>query len=235
MLDIGVTDAWQRAFPGGHMGLLEVSGVDNTGRSAALDAEKRAVAERLRARYAGYSRADFLALPDMAAYWSYYKRFGKTYHVLLQVESVVLKGKSLPDVSPLVDANFAAELDSLALTAGHDVARLAPPVVIDVTRDGETFTQMGGAAKTLRAGDMVMRDAGGVSCTIIYGQDERSPITGATTHALYVVYAPAGVSVAAVQAQLDGIERHIALFAPDYRREQSRVLTGTRREDECRR
>ncbi len=227
MLDIQVTEEWRRAFPGGHMGLLEVSDVDNTGRSAALDAQKRAVEERLRQRYAGYTRADFLALPDMAAYWSYYKRFSKTYHVLLQLESVVLKGKSLPDVSPLVDANFAAELDTLALTAGHDVARLMPPVVIDVTRDGETFTQMGGAEKTLRAGDMVMRDAGGVTCTILYGQDDRSPITRATTHALYVVYAPAGVSAAAVQAQLDGIERHIALFAPTYRREQSRVLTSS--------
>ncbi|MFN8473712.1 MAG: hypothetical protein U0822_16100 [Anaerolineae bacterium] len=227
MLDIKVTEEWRRAFPGAYMGLLEVSGVDNTPRPSALDAEKRAVEERLRQRYAGYTRADFLALPIVAAYWSYYKRFSKTYHVLLQVESVVLKGKSLPDVSPLVDANFTAELDTLALTAGHDVAKLVPPVVIDVTRDGETFTQMGGALKTLRAGDMVMRDETGVTCTIIYGQDDQSPISPATTHALYVVYAPAGVDAAAVQAQLDGIERNIALFAPGYRREQSRILGGS--------
>ncbi len=224
MLDIKVTDEWRRAFPDGHMGLLEVSGVDNTPRPSPLDAEKRAVEARLRQRYAGYTRADFLALPDMAAYWSYYKRFSKTYHVLLQVESIVLKGKALPNVSPLVDANFAAEMDTLALTAGHDVDRLAPPVVIDVSRDGETFTQMGGAEKTMRAGDMVMRDAHRLTCSIIYGQDDRSPITPATTRALYVVYAPPGVDVAAVQAQLDGIERNIALFAPHYRREQSRVI-----------
>ncbi|MFN8483299.1 MAG: hypothetical protein U0768_09690 [Anaerolineae bacterium] len=224
MLHIEVTEGWRQAFPGAHMGLLEVSGVDNALRPSPLDAEKRAVEARLRERYAGYSRADFLALPTIGAYWSYYKRFSKTYHVLLQVESVVLKGKSLPDVSPLVDANFTAELDTLALTAGHDVARLVPPVVIDVSRDGEVFSQMGGAQKTLRAGDMVMRDAGGLACTIIYGQDDRSPISPATTHALYVVYAPAGVAAAAVQAQLDGIERNIALFAPGYRREQSRIL-----------
>ncbi|MFN8497294.1 MAG: hypothetical protein U0641_05505 [Anaerolineae bacterium] len=224
MMEINVTEAWRAAFPGGHIGLLEVAGVDNTPRPSPLDAEKRAVEERLRGRYDGYTRADFLALPIVAAYWSYYKRFSKTYHVLLQVESVVLKGKPLPDVSPLVDANFAAELDTLALTAGHDVARLFPPVVIDVSREGEVFSQMGGAQKTLRAGDMVMRDGNGIACTIIYGQDDRSPISPATTHALYVVYAPAGVDVAAVGAQLDGIERNIALFAPGYRREQSRVL-----------
>lgn len=227
MLDIQVTTAWREVFPGAHVGLLEVSGVDNTPRPTALDAEKLALADRLRQRYAGYSRADFLALPVMAAYWSYYKRFSKTYHVLLQLESVVLKGKALPSLSPLVDANFAAELDTLALTAGHDVARLSPPVVIDVTRDGEAFTQMGGARKALRAGDMVMRDAEGIACTILYGQDDRSPISAATSHALYVVYAPAGVGAAAVQAQLDQVERTIALLAPDYQREQARLVSAS--------
>ncbi|MCW5880330.1 MAG: hypothetical protein KIS91_05275 [Anaerolineae bacterium] len=226
MLDIQVTPAWRDAFPGAHIGLLEVSRVDNTPRPSALDAEKEAVAERLRRQYAGYTRADFLALPVMAAYWNYYKRFGKTYHVLLQVESVALRGKPLPSVSPLVDANFAAELDTLTLAAGHDVARLAPPVVIDVTRDDETFSQMGGARKALRAGDMVMRDADGIACTILYGQDDRSPISAATTHALYVVYAPIGVGAAAVQAQVGAIERNIALFAPDHRREQARIASA---------
>lgn len=40
-----------------------------------------------------------------------------------------------------------------------------------------------------------MRDTGGVCCTIFYGQDSRSPISAGTTHALYVAYAPAGISL----------------------------------------
>ena len=45
----------------------------------------------------------------------------------LQLESIVLKAKSLPDVSPAVDANFMAEVETLILTAGHDVEMLAEP------------------------------------------------------------------------------------------------------------
>src|SRR5262245_24144930 len=60
----------------------------------------------------------------MAAYVRYYKRFSKTYHVQLQLESIVLKRKSLPSVSPLVDANFTAEVETLVLTAGHDAQKL---------------------------------------------------------------------------------------------------------------
>ena len=55
------------------------------------------------------------------AYAAYYERFNKTYHVQLQLESVALKGKSIPRVSALVEAMFMAELENLLLTAGHDL------------------------------------------------------------------------------------------------------------------
>jgi DNA/RNA-binding domain of Phe-tRNA-synthetase-like protein len=224
MLTITATQNWRQAHPGAYIGLLEVSGVENTGPANTLEAAKRRVEERLRERYQGYTRPDFLALPVMQSYHSYYRRFDKTYHILLQLESVVLKGKSLPRISPLVDANFAAELETLALAAGHDTARLELPLTIDIVRPGETFTQMGGASKTLLPGDMAMRDRLGVTCTILYGQDSRSPITPATSHALYVVYAPPGVGQPAVTAHLQTVLSNIRLFSPDCRLEQLTLL-----------
>ena len=121
-----------------------------------------------------------LELETLNAYRDYYRRFGNTYHVQLQLESVVHKGKSLPSVSPLVDANFAAELETLVLTAGHDADLLTQPLTLDVTGGGEAFTGMNGSVKTLRPGDMMMTDAGGVICTVITGQDARTPISPAT-------------------------------------------------------
>jgi len=156
----------------------------------------------------------------------YYKRFGKTYHVQLQVESIVSKGKSLPNVTPLVDANFVAEVETLVLTAGHDAAKLQGAVSIDVSRDGDQMTQMNGALKPLAAGDMIMRDANGVCCSVIYGQDDRSPISSATSHVLYVAYAPAGVPAEAVDGQLQQIEANVRLFSPKVAVEQHRLLSA---------
>lgn len=150
----------------------------------------------------------------MLAYERYYKRFNKTYHVLLQFESIVLKGRNLPNVCPLVDANFIAEVETLVLTAGHDVAKLYGSILIDVSREGDHITQMKGASKAIRAGDMIMRDANGVCCSIIYGQDDRSPISSETSRVLYVAYAPAGVPSETVDAQLRRIEENIRLFSP---------------------
>jgi DNA/RNA-binding domain of Phe-tRNA-synthetase-like protein len=224
MLNISATDAWKAAHPGAQIGLLEISGVDNAQPAPVLDKEKRAIEGRIREKYAGFSRNDFLELPVMAAYNRYYRKFGYTYHVLLQLESVALKGKSLPNVSPLVDANFAAELDTLILTAGHDVAKLEAPVLIDVAREGDEINQMNGARKDVPVGDMLMRDAQGVTCTILRGQDNHSPISKATTHVLYVCYVPAGVTEEQVWAQLNAMERYVRLFAPHCSTMQSKII-----------
>ena len=214
MLDISATNAWRAAHPGAVIGLLELSGVDNTHASVELNQHKRETEARLREQYQGYTRPDFLSLPVMSAYNRYYKRFSKTYHVLLQLESIVLKGKSLPDVSPLVDSNFLAEVETLVLTAGHDVAKLQGSVSMDVSREGDQIAQMTGGVKPVLAGDMIMRDAHGVCCSIIYGQDNLSPISPETTHVLYVAYAPVDVPAEAVNAQLQKIEDNIRLFSP---------------------
>jgi DNA/RNA-binding domain of Phe-tRNA-synthetase-like protein len=226
MPSISVTQDWRAAHPGAMIGLLEVSGAQNAQPCARLNERKREVEARLRKSYDGFSRQDFLSLPVMAAYERYYKRFDKTYHVLLQVESIALKGKNLPDVSPLVDVNFTAEVDTLVLTAGHDVTKLRGPVWMDVARQGDSMTQMNGSAKAMLAGDMIMRDVDGLCCSILYGQDSRSPISSATTHALYVSYAPAGVPAHAVETQLWKIEEYIRLFSPRAVVEQVGLLTG---------
>jgi len=226
MLSISATDEWRAAQPGAAIGLLDLSGIDKAHSPARLGDRKRETEALLRARYRGLTRQDFSALPVMSAYVRYYKRFGKTYHVQLQLESIVAKGKSLPDVTPLVDANFAAEVETLVLTAGHDAAKLRGAVSIDVARDGDQMTQMNGALKPLLAGDMIMRDANGVCCSIIYGQDNRSAISSETSRVLYVAYAAAGVGTEVVAAQLRKIEENVRLFAPTVVVEQHRVLSA---------
>ena len=224
MLEISINNEWRTEHPGARIGFLEISGAVKTVSSLGLDEQKRAVETRLRTQFQGFTRQDFLALPVFAAYDRYYKQFNKTYHVLLQLESIVLKGKELPNVLPLVDVNFMTEVETFVLTAGHDVERLNLPVWIDVSRDGEQQTLMNGTEKAIRAGDMVMRDSQGISCSIIYGQDHRSPISALTSHVLYVAYAPAGVPAEAVKAQLSGIEAYIRLFSPAAVTEQVRLL-----------
>jgi DNA/RNA-binding domain of Phe-tRNA-synthetase-like protein len=226
MLLISATDEWQTAHPEAVIGLLELSGVENNLTSLRLDERKRETELRLRERYKGFTRQDFLSLPVVSAYDQYYKRFNKTYHVQLQVESIVLKGKSLPNVSPLVDSNFTAEVETLVLTAGHDVAKLHGSISMDVSCEGDQMALMNGETKAIRAGDMIMRDSNGVCCSIIYGQDNRSLISSTTSHVLYVAYAPVGVPAKTVDMQLQIIEENIRLFSPTAHVERHQLLSA---------
>lgn len=214
-MDIFFTDAWQHTFAGAHIGILQVNNVDNTQTSPMLTAYKRDLETRLRERYGHMTRADLQALPVLRAYRDYYQQFGNTYHVQLQLESIVHKNKSLPEISPLVDINFAAELDTLILTAGHDADKLEPPITIDVTSTGETFSQLTGKTRTLKSGDMMMRDARGVVCTILYGQDQRTAISQGTRNALYIAYAPPGIPKVAVEKQLETLRELATALAAD--------------------
>lgn len=231
-MQIKVTDRWHETFPGAHVGVLLVGNIDNTKRETLLDDRKRELEAQLRETYAGLSRAELLELPVLKAYRAFYKRFDQTYHVQLQLESVAHKGKPLPNVSPLVDANFVAELQTLVLTAGHDADLLGEPLIVDTAQGGEPFVQMGGTGKTLKPGDMMMSDGEGVVCTVLYGQDRRTPISPATRRAIYVAYAPAGVPAEAVEEQLKSTRDNIRLFAPEAEVEQLDVYAagGTNRQ-----
>lgn len=215
MLQINITGQWHDSFQDGHVGILLVNNVDNSRRSPVLDQKKKELEQTLRKKFMGFSRTDYMEIDVLNTYRNYYKKFKKTYHVQLQIESIVQKNKSLPNVSPLVDANFMAEMETHILTAGHDADLLAEPVVIDATKGDEVFTQMNGAVISLKSNDMMMSDGKGIVCTIIYGQDNRTPISDKTRRALFVAYAPPGVPKKKVQHQLDSILENIRLFAPE--------------------
>ncbi len=91
-----VTPAWKSAYPDARVGVLVMQNVVNPALHPELERVKQVLVEDLRARFAGQDRAALEALPVMQAYSAYYKRFKKTYHVLLQLESVVLRGAACP-------------------------------------------------------------------------------------------------------------------------------------------
>lgn len=208
------TSAWKKAFPNAHAGVLAVHNAPNQATHDNLQEAKVRLDRRLRHRWQDHDRAAMSRHPVLQAYQDYYRNFKKTYHVQLQLESVVHKNKSLPTVSSLVDAMFMAELDHLLLTAGHDLDALQLPLRLDVSTGHETYTTLRGKAQTLKARDMFIADAQGIISNIIYGPDRRTRITSTTRNALYTTYAPAGVPPQTVRQHLEAIRDYILLTAP---------------------
>ncbi len=218
-----VSEAWESAYPGAAVGALALRDVTNPEHHIALDQRKEALEQALRARWAGQDRKAMSALSTMQSYNAYYARFRKTYHVLLQLESVALKGQPLPRAAALVEAMFMAELKNQLLTAGHDVAALDLPVTVDIATGHESYVTLSGKEQALAAGDMYMRDGQDVISSIIYGPDRRTAISPATQRVLFTVYAPAGIVLSLIREHLDDIRDNVLLVAPEATVEMSQV------------
>lgn len=209
-----LSEFWKKSYPNAHAGALVMRGVINPPKHAELEKRKTALEEQIRARFAGQERPQIAAHPVLQAYEAYYRRFKKTYHVQLQLESILLKGKSIPGVAALVEAMFMAEMDDLLLTAGHDLDSLQLPATLDAAKGGETYVTLRGFEQALKAGDMFIADSAGILSSIIYGPDERTQISPRTRNVLFTVYAPEGISPALVEAHLRNIEQNVLTIAP---------------------
>ena len=198
--------------------------VVNPASHGELERHKEALVDELRLHYGGLDRSALEKLPALQVYDIYYKRFKKTYHVQLQLESILFKGKSIPSVAGLVEAMFMAEVKNLLLTAGHDFDALQLPIRLDATTGEETYTLMRGQPQQVKAGDMMIVDGQGIISNIIYGPDQRTQIQAGTRNVIYTTYAPDGIGEKAVVEHLHDIERYIRLFAPAAKTELLQVF-----------
>lgn len=210
-----VSEAWKKAYPGAAVGILALRSVAIPQRSIALEEGKKELQRRLRSDFSGYDRAALKALPVLKAYNQYYKRYKKTYHVQLQLESVVLKGKPISRAAALIEALFMAELKNLLLTAGHDMRAVQNPVGIDVANGRETYIRIDGQEQRLKQGDMFIADAQGVISSVLYGPDRRTQIVSGTRQTLFTVYAPPGIGEEAVYGHLQDIRANVLLVSPE--------------------
>jgi DNA/RNA-binding domain of Phe-tRNA-synthetase-like protein len=222
-----VTSAWKTTYPSALAGVLVLRAVSNPPHHAELERKKVALEQELRAQYSGLERAAIASHPVLQAYGDYYRQFKKTYHIQLQLESIALKGKTIPSVAALVESMFMAEMQDLLLTAGHDLDQLQLPLILDVATGTEQYTLLRGEEQTLKPGDMMIRDQRGVISSIIYGPDRRTQITPETSNVIFTVYAPPGIGEKTVTDHLEHIRENVFVFAPQAQVELLNVYKGT--------
>jgi DNA/RNA-binding domain of Phe-tRNA-synthetase-like protein len=208
-----ISKTWKTAFPGAHAGVLILSEAANPAHHPILEAHKDALEQELRVRYSGQDRAALLRQPVLQAYAAYYGQFRKTYHVQLQLESLLFKGKSIPSQAPLVEAMFMAEMNNLLLTAGHDLDIVRVPITLDAAEGTESYTLLRGEAQIPKAGDMMIVDREGIISSIVYGPDQRTQITAQTRNLLFTVYAPTGIDEQLIRHHLVEIQQNVQLIA----------------------
>jgi len=221
-----VSPAWKSTYPQAQAGVLVMRAVSNPAHDPALEAQKVALEEQLRKQFSGQDRGRIASHPILRAYAEYYRPFKKTYHIQLQLESIVLKGKSIPSVAALVEAMFMAEMKDMLLTAGHDLDMLHLPLTLDVATGSERYTLLRGEEQILKPGDMMISDQIGVISSILYGPDQRTQITPETSNVIFTVYAPPGIEENMVVGHLQHIQEYVMIFSAQAQVESLKIYRG---------
>jgi DNA/RNA-binding domain of Phe-tRNA-synthetase-like protein len=210
-----ITDECRNAYPGISAGLLIMKNVWNLQSHEELESRKQELQSSLRSEFSEYTRKDFKDIETIKIYVDYYKKFKKSYHVLLQLESVVLKNKSIPDVSALVETMFMAELKNLLLTASHDVKYVEFPLSIDVSKGSEEFLTISNKTQQLYANDLFCAGQKEIISDIVYGPDFNTRIRPDTEEVMHVVYGLPGIDEKEVMNHLMDIKEYTEIFSPE--------------------
>lgn len=217
------TDLWKKTHPGASVGCMIIGNVLNLEPCEGLENYKRRLETALRAMF--ISKQELSGHFPITVYRDYYKRYKKTYHVLQQLESIIFKGKEIPHVAGLVQTMFMAELKNCLLTAGHDYDALKLPLKLDSAVGNEKYILINGKEQVVKPGDMMVSDTAGIISSIIHGPDARTRLLPETQKAVFIVYAPLGISKDMVFEHLSDLYSYAKLVSPDAKVELQEVYT----------
>ena len=166
----------------------------------------------LREKYADYDRK---ALFGENVYFRFFKKFKKTYPVMMQLESFLLKGGGGGGENPVTAIPFLVELETQILSGTHDVDDVHGTVRLFAGTEKAPFAGMRGEEVHTYPGDFCARDDEGIIFSMIAGADARTCAKPGSRHVFYPVFGVAGQPEAEISAVLDRLEEYVRVLAPE--------------------
>ena len=166
----------------------------------------------LREKYANYDRK---ALFSENVYFRFFRKFKKTYPVMMQLESFLLKGRPFPIENAVTAIPFLAELETQSLSGTHDVDFVRGAVRLFAGTEKAPFAGMRGEEVHTYPGDFCARDDEGIIFSMIAGADARTCAKPGSRHVFYPVFGVAGQPAGEIAAVLDRLEEYVRVLAPE--------------------
>lgn len=192
-----------------------VAEVRSPARESWDEAAFRALVEReladCRTRFADYDRK---AVFSENPYFRFFRKFKKTYTVMLQFESVIVKGQPFPFDNPVTEVPFLFELTTCMLSGTHDVDYIEGGVELFLGTEKAPFEGMRGRELHTYPGDFCGRDGAGIIFSEIAGTDGRTCAREDSRHVIYPVFGTPGMARETVEGALAALRRYVMILAP---------------------
>ena len=167
---------------------------------------------QLRCRYEEYDRK---AVFGENPYVRFFKKFKKTYPVMTQFESVLLKGRPFPRFNPVAEVPFLMEIVTHVLSGTHDADQISGTVELYSGTCKEEFPGLRGVPFHTYPGDFCGRDEEGIIFSMIAGADARTCAKSDSRHVLYPIFRTPELSADVILNTMDVLARYVRVLAPD--------------------
>lgn len=171
----------------------------------------------LAALFAELSDYDRKTVFGETPYYRYFKKYKKTYPVLQQLESVLLKGRPFPSGRPLNEVAFLTELRTRVLSGAHDAERVQGAVELFCPEEKLPFTGMRGEEVHTYPGDPSARDGGGIIFSMIAGADARTCLRPESRHIFYPFFATPDTTREQLLPAMELLVSYVRVLAPGAR------------------
>ena len=202
-----LSETLKSVYPEIKVAILEVKNVTNKKFDQKLEEKKKELENFIRKHYKDAKNLDVIK-----SYNNFFKKYGKKYPIQFQIESIV-KGKTLPSVSTVVEAMFIAELKNMFLTAGHDLDLIKGSLETKLSDGTESYIKINKSEQKLKAGDIITEDSVGIISSVLYGPDYRTRITMNTKNCMFFSYFPFGEDDENIRMHFNDIIENLRLFS----------------------
>lgn len=147
-------------------------------------------------------------------YYRFFKKFKKTYPVLLQYESIIFKKREFPKNNPIIAVPFLLELTTLCLSGTHDIKKIDGPLYFYLSHDKTPFLGMRGEAHAY-PNDVCAKDNQGIILSEIAGADARTCANSESRHVFYPIFGAPDINNEIIEEYINKLISYIKVLSPD--------------------
>ena len=166
--------------------------------------------DALKKKYTEYDRK---AVFGENPYVKFFKKFKKTYPVMLQFESVVLKDRPFPAFNPIAELAFLTEITTFVLSGAHDTDQFDGDVQLYIASSREDFEGLREILHTY-PNDFCAKDNSGIIFSLIAGTDKRTSATPDSRNVIFPLFGTPDLDTAVLEAAMEKLTEYVRTLAP---------------------
>lgn len=146
-------------------------------------------------------------------YYKYFKKFKKTYPVMMQYESFI-NGRDFPIDRTLNVIPFLIELETHVLLGAHDADCIKGNLIFYNESEKKPFSGLFNKDAHTYLNDITGKDDMGIIISMIAGADDRTCLHENSNHLLYLIFGTHDTSVNMIQDIIVTIEKRVKILNP---------------------